>query len=728
MVKVRKNIPRLDDGDIDVETWLAALTPGQPIDNLIRDAVFLSRITGEDITTPHNSNCFEESLEIAEIVARLNLGKDAIAAALVFNALEHAELTIEDISEQLGKETAALVVNIQAMQSITRLQAMGGEQQIDNIRKMLLAMVRDVRAVVIKLAERVCVMRALNHATELEQQRLAEQTAHIYAPLASRLGIYEIKWELEDLSFSILHSHLYKTLSAKLKERRLEREARVQLILSTLQKALSDRHIEGEVMGRAKHIYSIYRKMQRKNIDFEGIYDAIAVRVLVPTVDDCYKMLSFSHENWQPIPIEFDDYIATPKPNGYQSIHTALTDDDDKTFELQIRTFKMHEESEMGVAAHWMYKEGTKASGYEEKIKWLRQLLDWQTDLSDDSAFPVALERNIFEDRVYVFTPDGKILDLPNGSTPLDFAYHVHTDIGHRCRGAKINGHIKPLTYPLTLGDTVEILTTRHNKPSRDWIIPQRGYLKTPRARAKVLSWFKKQEHGKNVEHGREMLEKELQRLSLGEPNLEKLAHDLHKKNAESMLAGLGRGDLRLTQVLNRFSLEKKQPPILNVPSTPKKQQIKNKNDISICGAGDLLTHVANCCHPVPGDDIIGYITQGHGVTVHRKDCKNAQHLAATNEQRMIEVDWANETKQQYPVNILVDAYDRPGLINDVSQILLNEKISIRAINSVFDAKKQMARISLTINIGNINELGKVLDRIHQLPNVCVVSRGKTAL
>lgn len=721
MVKVQKDLPRNTDGEIDVQTWLASIR-AKPT-GLIEEAVFLSRIAGEDHTTPHGKNCFEESLEVAEMVAQLKMGDDAIAAALIYSAVEHTDFSIEDVGEQLGKDVMALVVNIKAMQSITRLEYHKSHHQLDNIRKMLLAMVRDVRAVVIKLAERVAVMRTIHHFSDAEQIRIANETNHVYAPLASRLGISELKWELEDLAFSILERDKYKAIAKSLNERRLERQARVEMIINRLQHALTERHIEGQVAGRAKHILSIYKKMQRKKVEFAEIYDAIAVRVLVPEIKDCYAILSFAHETWTPIPEEFDDYIQTPKRNGYQSIHTAVSDENGKVFEIQIRTFKMHQESEMGVAAHWMYKEGSQASGYEEKIKWLRQLLDWQKEVSDDKSLPAELERNVFEDRVYVFTPEGKILDLPTGSTPLDFAYHIHTELGHRCRGAKINDKIVTLTQTLKLGDTIEILTAKHGKPSRDWMIPQRGYLKTSRARAKVLQWFKQQEEDRHIEIGKQSLERECHRLNLEWPKLDVLAPQFNFPSGQKLLAALGRNDIRLASLIYAIQGPSKKDEMAEIEAEFTHEKKHVGNDISIYGAGDLLTNLANCCHPVPGDEIIGYITQGHGVTIHRRDCKNAEHLAEQSDERMIEVEWADKTSDRYPMSLKIEVYDRPRLLSDVTQVLNNEKVTINALSTSNDTKTQQALIKLSIEVTSLENASRIIDRLSLIPNVKSVKR-----
>jgi GTP pyrophosphokinase len=726
MVKVRKPVPLSIDGAINIDQWLQSINTHSA---LVRSACVLAQLAGEGITVEHGLSCFQQSLGIAEKIAELNLGEDAIAAALVYPAAEYAELTGEDIQEQLGSNVAALVSSLERLHNISNLQkrSTNSHKQIDGIRKMLLSMIKDVRVVVIKLAEKLCAMRAIAHLNDDSQRLLAQEIMDIYAPLASRLGIHEIKWELEDIAFGILQPEIYQQIAKNLQERRIDREARVQFTLNKLNTELRKINIAADIQGRAKHIYSIHRKMQRKKVPFSEIYDALAFRVLVPTLQDCYSVLSTVHDLWKSIPEEFDDYVSTPKENGYQSIHTAVIDKDKKHFEVQIRTFKMHEESEMGVAAHWMYKEGSKASGYEEKIKWLRQLLDWQKDVSEDKKLPDELEKNIFEDRIYVFTPGGEIVDLPQGATSLDFAYLIHTEIGHRCRGAKVRGKIVTLTTPLKMGDTIEILTTKESRPSRDWLIPKRGYLKTPRARAKVLTWFKKQDMERHIEEGRDMLEREIKRLNLDEPNLDKLAHQLSYKNVNSMLSSLGNGDLRLAQIVGHLKKPEPTPPITKITSAP---TIKNKrmtgSDVSIYGVGDLLTHIANCCKPVPGDPITGYITQGNGITIHHQNCKNIEYLIDHHSNRIVEVEWISKTRRSYASGISVQAYDRPGLVSDVAQILSHEKISIRHFATNTDRTSQKALLDIVIDINDLNELGRILDKIAALPNVISAKRKKS--
>src|SRR3990167_4193170 len=688
MVKTHKTTPLNQDGSVNIENWLQQIHNTSP---LVKSACSLSQVAGEDRANHYARSCFLQSLEIAEHIARLKLGDEAIAAALVYPAYEYAGLSLEDIEEQLGSRVTKLVHSTHKLHDISSIQSLSSTslKQIDNIRKMLLSMVQDVSVVIIKLAERLSIMRTCNHLSDIEKKRLANETMEVYAPLASRLGTNIIKWQLEDLSFAILDPDNYFTIAKNLSERRIDREERVQSLINHLNKFLEKTGIAGEIQGRAKHIYSIYRKMQRKKVGLEQIYDAIALRILVPTIEDCYTLLSYVHDTWKPIKEEF----------------------------------------EMGVAAHWMYKEGSAATGYEEKIKLLRQLLEWQKEVSDNKELPIELEKNVFEERIYVFTPNGEIIDMQPGSTPLDFAYHIHTDLGHRCRGAKIKGKLVPLTTALQLGDVVEILTDKTGAPSRDWLISQRGYLKTARARAKVHHWFKKQDLERHIEEGRNLLEKEIKRLNLEDPNLEKLALQLNYKDQDNMFAALGNGDLRFAQVIGALqkNLEIKSTSTQIFHATSKKPPSKKYHgDIAIYGVGDLLTHIANCCKPIPGDPIVGYITQGHGVSIHHRDCKNIINLDDHYNNKLIEVEWIETTQASYPVDIEIQAFDRAGLISDIAQILANDKINILNLNTVTNKKQHTAYITVTIEINDLADLSHILDKINQIPNINSVIRKRT--
>src|SRR5690606_5895140 len=609
---------------------------------------------------------------------------------------------------------------------------LGPKTQVENLRKMLVAMVDDVRVALIKLAERTCAIRAVKNADDDKRHRVAREVFDIYAPLAHRLGIGHIKWELEDLSFRYLEPEQYKQIAQLLHERRVDREQYIDNVVQQLQDELTAAGIEPEIDGRAKHIYSIWRKMQKKGLQFSQIYDVRAVRVLVPQVRDCYTALGIVHTLWRHIPKEFDDYIANPKENGYRSLHTAVIGPEGKVLEVQIRTLAMHEEAELGVCAHWRYK-GTDVNSssdhYEEKIAWLRQVLEWHEELGDIGGLADQLRVDIEPDRVYVFTPDGHAIDLPKGATPLDFAYRVHTEIGHNCRGAKVNGRIVPLNYSLQTGEQVEIITSKQGSPSRDWLNPNLGYITTSRSRAKIVHWFKLQARDQNVAAGKALLERELGRLDLPPVDFDKVAEKANLKTAEDMFAALGAGDLRLAHLVNAaqqlLEPERKEEVEL-VPRKATGYKPGKRGDIQIQGVGNLLTQMAGCCQPLPGDAIVGYITQGRGVTSHRQDCASVLQLAGREPERIIQVSWGPVPVQTYPVDIIIRAYDRPGLLRDVSQVLLNEKINVLAVNTRSNKEDNTALMSLTIEIPGLDALGRLLGRISQLPNIIETRRNRT--
>jgi GTP pyrophosphokinase len=604
--------------------------------------------------------------------------------------------------------------------------------QLTNVRKMLVSLVDDVRVALIKLAERTCAIRAVKNSDRKRRYLVSREVFDIYAPLAHRLGIGSIKWELEDLSFRYLQPNAYKQIASLLDGRRLDRQSYIDSVLATLQQSLGEAGIEADIMGRAKHIYSIWRKMQRKNIEFSQVYDVRAVRILVPQLSDCYTSLGIVHGLWRNIPQEFDDYIATPKENGYRSLHTAVIGPDGKVVEIQIRTFAMHDEAELGVCAHWLYKgtdTNSNSNSYEDKLVWLRQVLEWHDEVGDSSALVDQVRADVEQDRIYVFTPDGHVVDLPNGATPLDFAYRVHTEVGNTCRGAKIHGRIVPLTNRLKTGDQITILTSKGGTPSRDWMNPNLGYVNSGRTRAKIAHFFKQQDKEKNAAAGRQQVERELRRMALPSINEQKLAANLNFKLAEDMYAALGAGDLRLAQVINA-SQQLLEPQLKRRQA--KGQALENRasqpvqggsSDIRIAGVGNLLTTLAGCCQPVPGDDIAGFITLNRGVSVHRQDCHNIINLAEKEQHRIISVDWADHREQTYPVDIVVEAFDREGLISDVILILGQEKVNIVSMNTMTDTKANSATMTFTIDIPRLELLGRIMDKIGQLANVLDVRR-----
>lgn len=729
MVKVKEDTPwSFPDGSIDLEQWLQQLgNKGyfQDLD-LLRSACTLSQLAGNDQATETGISCLQQGLAMADILADLEVDQQTLTAAIIFESVHYAELSLDDVEEQLGESIAKLVTGIEKMSAMHNLQALNkypqNKQQIDNVRKMLLAMVDDVRVVLIKLAERLCVLRASGQLPVAMRKQIATEAMEIYAPLANRLGIGAIKWEMEDLAFRHLYPHDYKAIAKELKTKRLDRDRYVDLIVEELNKriqATGARHFA--VYGRSKHIHSIYKKMTRKNVPLDEIYDATAVRVLLETQEQCYEVLSMVHNLWEQIPAEFDDYINNPKSNGYQSLHTAVVGPESQIFEVQIRTFHMHDLAEMGVAAHWKYKEGgiQLKESHERKIEWLRDVLAWHKEMASFNEGSTAIETEFLEDRVYVFTPGGDVLDLPHGVTPLDFAYHVHSKIGHRCRGAKVNGSIVPLTYELKTGDKVEVLTGKDERPSRDWINPHLNYLKTSRAKAKVLHWFKMQDYDKNVSEGHDILDKELKALAIKTERLHEVVQSFNFKRLDDLLAALGRGDLKLGQILNRLApLEPSEKALIQNLVKPLPLPEITGSDLRIEGVGDLLTTMARCCQPVPGDEVIGYITIGRGVSVHRKDCPNIIHSDERQRQRFLQVSWGSATRNHYVVDVLIKAFDRPNLLKDITSLLSNEKAYVYALQSNINKQENMAFITITIEIDGLNSLSRLLNKLEQIPNV----------
>lgn len=732
MVRVKDTVPLAADGSIDVDLWLHQLGAKGYLDNLelIRSACTLSQLAEQDHATETGQSCLQQGLAMADLLADLDVDQETLAAAIIFENVHYADLSLDDVEEQLGPNIAKLVKGIERMSAMHNVQSLNkypqNKQQIDNIRKMLLAMVDDVRVVLIKLAERLCVLRVTSHLPETLRIQIATEAMEIYAPLANRLGIGAIKWEMEDLAFRHLHPEDYKAIAKGLKAKRLERDSFVNAIVAQLNQQIKQSGIEHfAVYGRSKHIHSIYKKMTRKNVALDEIYDATAVRVLVTTEPQCYEVLGMVHTLWRQIPAEFDDYIFNPKANGYQSLHTAVEGPEGRVFEVQIRTFHMHDLAEMGVAAHWKYKEGgvTHKESHERKIEWLRDVLAWHKEMASNKDAPESATSEFLEDRVYVFTPDGDVLDLPQGVTSLDFAYHVHSDLGHRCRGARINGHIVPLTYQLKTGDRVEVLTGKQIKPSRDWINPHLNYLKTSRAKAKVLHWFKMQDYDRNIHEGRELLDKELKSLGVKADKLNEVANALHFKKLDDLYANLGRGDIKLGQIINKLA-----PPSTSDVNLEKfvKHQAKPEitgSDLRIEGVGNLLTFMARCCQPVPGDEVIGYITIGRGVSVHRRDCPNIIHASERQKQRFLQVSWGSATRENYVVDILIKAFDRSELLRDVTSLLANEKAHVYALQTQSNKHENMTYITLTVDIDGLSSLSRLLAKLAQIPNVLEARR-----
>ncbi|MBC7258680.1 MAG: GTP diphosphokinase [Chloroflexi bacterium] len=668
------------------------------------------------------------SLAVALMLADLHLDPTTIAAGLLHDVPEDTAVTIDQVREMFGTEVASLVDGVTKLGQIDRLSSEGRatmeEQRAESLRKMFLAMVHDVRVVLIKLADRLHNMRTLGALPEDKRRRIAQETLDIFAPLANRLGFWQLKWELEDLSFRYLDPEMYREIAQRIAERRGDRERQIAQVAATLKERLREAGIEAVVDGRPKHIYSIYRKMQRKGLDFDQIYDVQGVRVIVDTVSDCYASLGVVHSLWTPIPGEFDDYIATPKDNMYQSLHTAVVGPDGKPLEVQIRTHEMHRTAEYGIAAHWRYKEGSKQRdiAFEKKIAWLRSLMEWRQEVASASEFLDSMKTDVFQDRVYVFTPKGEVIDLPAGSTPIDFAYHIHSEIGDRCRGAKVNGRLVSLDYQLRTGDQVEIITAKRGGPSRDWLNPHLGYVKTSRAQQKIRQWFKKQDRAENIAQGRTIVERELKRLGLEDVNLEQLGRALQFDKVDDFFAAVGYGDVSLQHLTTKaLEIEREVAAELALPPTAPPPPKISTSEVTVTGVGNLLTTLAKCCNPLPGDDIVGYITRGRGVTIHRRDCPNL--LARTDRERLIQVDWGVAKRQTYPVKIEVSAYDRGGLLRDIAAVVADEKASMSAVNARTDKRDNTAIFTATLEIEDIDQLSRILTRIYRLPNVLEVRR-----
>ena len=687
---------------------------------------------------PYITHC----LEVAGILAEMRAPAEVIAAGLLHDTVEDTKVTLQDLRTDFGNTVANLVDGVTKLSNLPRVSrgdthTDGNKDKVwqedevakktrkqdlasETLRKTFLAMGDDVRVVLIKLADRLHNMRTLLHMPEDKRKRIAKETLDIFAPLANRLGIWQMKWELEDLGFQHLNPEKYTEILTNLDhEKQVERETQVEAIKEHLAKLLTKNNIHNvEISGRPKHVYSIYRKMTQKGKPFDLVRDVRAVRIIVPDIPSCYATLGVIHTTWRPIPGEFDDYIAAPKDNFYQSLHTAVIYDDKRPLEVQIRTPEMHQNAEYGIAAHWRYKEGGKDSNkiFEERIKWLRNMMDWRSEVSDANEFMEGMKTDVFQDRVYVFTPRGDIIDLSAGSTPIDFAYHVHTDIGHRCRGARVNGKLVPLYQELKTGDQVEILTAKRGGPSRDWLNSNLGLVKTQRARSKIKAWFKKQEDEQNLTQGRTTLERELQRLGIVETNFEIMARDMGFKTPDELFIALGCGDISISRVIRRFSEKEENTDILAVGTVPAKTA--SSDAIEVVGLKGLLWQMARCCKPAPGDQIVGYITRGRGATIHRQDCPNM--LRRKDKERLLQVGWG-KLEHTFPVAIKVKAYDRQGLMVDISTLLTSENVNIVDVN--VSVSRTLAVINLIIEVKDLSQLSRILTRIESLPNVLEAHR-----
>lgn len=660
---------------------------------------------------------------VAEIVHRLGLDGEAVAAALIVPAMRVAGESVALTPGTPFESAVALAGGVLRMDGIGMLAVRDAEgipaaeqaKQHEALRKMLLAMAQDVRVVLIKLADHLVALRAVLKDTSLSRQTaVATLTRDLFAPLANRLGVWQLKWELEDLSLRLLEPGSYRRIAGLLDEKRLDREHYIEGVVLRLREEIAAAGISGEVSGRPKHIASIHRKMTRKGIDFEGLFDVRAVRVLVQDVKDCYAVLGIVHSLWSPLPREFDDYIAKPKANHYRSLHTAVIGPENKSLEVQIRTFEMHQASELGVAAHWRYKEGGRQDrGYEEKIAWLRQLMDWKDEVRDAGELAGRLKTGLFDETVYVLTPQGRVVDLPVGSTPVDFAYHVHTELGHRCRGARVNGAMVPLNTPLSNGQQVEILAAKHGGPSRDWLNPELGYLRSAGARGKVRQWFNRLYFEETVAQGRALLDKELQRRGLTRLNLDQLADAMGFARLEDLLAGLGKGEIG-PKVLSDALTEDGPPEAPVADSLPVARRPRSGGGgVLIVGVDKLLTATAKCCRPAPPEAIVGFVTRGRGVTVHRADCPA---LARLDPERHIAAEWGGAGDATFPAEIVVDAADRTGLLRDISEVLSRERVNVTATRT--QSSDLSARMRFTVEIRDLSQLNHVLALVREVKGV----------
>ena len=695
-----------------LDAWLAARAP---------DAAPVPAQLLEIARSALDGGAAAEAVPVLGLLDAMGADGDTLAAALLHPL--HAAGRLQD--SQCGPVVAQLLAGQAAARRVWEIHQQRGAQGsgAEGLRRLLLSIVRDLRVVLILLARQLVRMRRAGSLPEPEQRALAQLSADIHAPLANRLGIWQLKWELEDLAFRYLQPDTYKRIAQLLDEKRGDRERFIEQAKRELRTALAAAGIAAEVEGRPKHIFSIWKKMQRKGVPFSELYDIRAVRVLVADITACYAALGVVHGQWSPVPAEFDDYIANPKGNQYRSLHTAVIGPEGKTLEVQIRTHDMHRHAELGVAAHWRYKEGGGADAeFERKIAWMRQLLE-PRDGDDDASLLAGLSTELIEDRVYVLTPQGQVIDLPRGGTVLDFAYHVHTEVGHRCRGAKVNGRIVPLTHQPRSGDRVEILTGKVSEPKRDWLVAANGYLASARSRDKVRAWFHRIEHARNLQAGREMLERELRRLALSVADVEAVLPRFRMARLEDLYVALALGDVGPSQV-GRALHEHSAPPATEPvrPAAPVPARA-GANDLTIEGIGNLLTVLARCCQPVAGEPIVGYLTRGRGVSIHRDGCAAMDRLAASHPERVISVEWGRRGSRSYAVDVLVRAVDRKWLLKDLTNVIATGNAHVLGVNSRIDAVRGSAELRFTLKVADFEQLGQLLARLSSVAGVVEARR-----
>lgn len=718
----------LSQSPTEAEDWLADLARrnGEEKSQQIRASLAYVLELGGELNTESGVPLPAHVLATAMLLDGMQFDTDTVAAALL-SGLPEAHLSPDGLQSRFGTQLAALTGGAARLNRMDALlsQLAGEGGQSEALRQMLLAMTDDIRVVLIKLAERVQTLREAATSGEDLRRKLGHDARELYAPLANRLGVWQLKWELEDLSCRYLEPDTYKHIAKLLDERRLDREWYIEGVLKRLNEELASHGLRDfNVAGRPKHIASILAKMRKKHLAFEEVYDVRAVRILVQDLKDCYMVLGLIHSLWQPIPGQFDDYISRPKGNGYQSLHTAVIGPDNKALEVQIRTFAMHQEAELGVAAHWRYKEGGKNEALQEKIAWLRQILAWKQEVAenaqtDSGELAQQFRNELFQDEVFVLTPQGKVIALPQGATPIDFAYSVHTELGHRCRGAKLDGNLVPLDTALKNGQRVEILTVKDGGPSRDWLNPHLGFLATNRARSKVRQWFKQLDHDIHVQEGRDQLDRELHRLNLNNVKLDRLASRLHFSKPEDLFAALGCGDLGMGQVTR--ALQEEFLPPQEKPLVGARKSKQTPQGVLVEGEANLLTQMAGCCKPAPGEPIVGYTTQGRGVTIHRKDCPVVLHLPEDQQARLLHAEWGQSDSEVFPVDVEIVAYDRQGLLKDITEIVAQEKINVTRVNT--ESKDDTARMAFTVEVRDVEQLARFLVRVSHVRGVSQARR-----
>jgi guanosine-3',5'-bis(diphosphate) 3'-pyrophosphohydrolase len=715
--------------NMDMSSLVTKASEYLPVDkvNLIQAAFEFASKAHQGQLRKSGEPYLEHPLHTAMTLADLQLDADTLIAALLHDVSEDCGISLNEIEANFGHEVARLVDGVTKLSKLTgraEEREVESKVQAENLRKMLVATAEDLRVLLIKLADRLHNMLTLGALPPAKRQTIARETLEVYAPLAHRLGLGSVKWQLEDLSFRYLEPRQYHRFSRLISTKRAEREGFITEVTQIISQELSKAGVEAKVLGRPKHIYSIFQKTKKyaeQGKDFGDIHDLFALRVLVNSVSDCYKALGVIHNSWHPIIEDFNDFIANPKDNGYQSLHTTVMCRGTSPLEIQIRTYDMHQVAEYGVAAHWSYKEGGKPDvSVDDRVAWLQDLGERRGEL-DSEEFMESLKTDVFTAQVFVYTPKGEIKDLPKGATPLDFAFRIHTDLGYRCIGAKVNGRLVPLNYALNNGDVVEIVAAKGERgPSLDWLRPEIGYIKTSHARDKVRQWFNKQERSQSIETGKQLLDKELNRLGINLPSAEKVASQFNYANVDDFFAALGRGSISLSQVALKLSTNLELPNEAVEISIPRKL---SSASVKVLGVGDLFTRIANCCHPLPGDEIIGYITQGRGVTVHRKDCPNI--INEVEKERLVAVEWG-DVEQVYPVAIQVDAWDRVGLVRDIGAVIADERVNITDIDTAHhDGDVTSLHIALEIN--STVQLSRLMAKIHSLWNVInVVRKGDT--